>query len=86
MPSYTGGMDSLQDILGSKKFTPPDEMDAIKNYVKDKYKAVAQVKLSRGALIVSVPNSALAATLHLEREKMIDACKIKGKKLVFRTH
>ncbi len=78
-------MDSLQDILGSKKFSPPDEMDRIKNYIQSKYKTVAKVKLSRGAFIVSVPNSALAATLYLERQAMIKACNIKDKKLVIRT-
>lgn len=78
-------MDSLQDILGSKKFIPPDEIEAIKHYVEQKYKAVAKVKLSRGAFIVSVPSSALAATLYLERQAMIEACRIKDKKLVIRT-
>jgi hypothetical protein len=27
-------MDSLQDILGQKNFTPPDEIAVIKDYIK----------------------------------------------------
>ena len=42
------------------------------------------MKIQRGALIVSVPNSGLAATLHLERQLMVDKLKIKDK-LVVRT-
>jgi len=58
-------MDSLQDILGNKKLAPPDEMAAIKDYVRRRYHSPCQIKLQRGALIVSLPNSALAATIHL---------------------
>lgn len=77
-------MESLGSILGSRKLTPPDDMTAIKDYVEQKYKSKCQVKLQRGALLVSLPNSALTATLQLERQHIIEACKI-TKKLVFRT-
>ncbi|HLG91175.1 MAG TPA: hypothetical protein VI336_03410 [Candidatus Saccharimonadales bacterium] len=77
-------MDSLQDILDRKKFTPPDEIEPIKDYVRRKYKAACSVKFQRGAIIVSVPNSALAATMQLERQKMVEACKLGGKRLVIR--
>lgn len=70
--------------MGSKSFTPPDEMTAIKDYIQKHYQSSCQVKLQRDALIVSVPNSALAATVYLERQKLIDACKL-TKKLVVRT-
>lgn len=77
-------MDSLQDILGDKKFAAPDEMSAIKDYIQSKYKSNCTVKQQRGALIVSVPNSALAATIYLERQNLIKACGLKDK-LVIRT-
>ena len=77
-------MDSLQEILSTKKINPPDEFSAIKDYVQQKYKATCSVKLQRGALIVSVPNAALAATLQLERQKIIKACNLTEKKLVIR--
>jgi hypothetical protein len=77
-------MDSLQEILSRKKFTPPDEIALIKDYVRRKYRSSCSVKLQRGALIVSVPNSALAATLQLERQKLMAACNLGDKRLVIR--
>jgi hypothetical protein len=77
-------MDSLQDILGANRLAPPDEMIAIKAYIKRRYKSPCQVKLQRDALIVSVSNSALAATIYLERQALIDSCNL-TKKLVVRT-
>jgi len=77
-------VESLQEILNRKKFTPPDEIAVIKDYVRQKYKSNCSVKLQRGALIVSVPNAALAATIQLERQKLIAACNLQDKKLVIR--
>lgn len=77
-------MDSLQDILGHKDFTPPDEIAAVKEYIKRRYKSTALVRVEQNALIVRVPSSGLAATLHLEQRRMIEACRI-TKKLVIRT-
>lgn len=75
-------MDSLQEILGRRDYTPPDEVEAVKDYVLRRYKSKSYVKLQRGALIVSVPSSALAATLQLERQKLIDSCNIKQKLVI----
>ena len=78
-------MDSLQKILSSRKIAQaPDEIKQIQDYVQRRYNSPCKVKIQRGALIVSVPNSGLAATLHLERQLMIDKLKIKDK-LVIRT-
>ena len=77
-------MDSLQDIMGKKSFTPPDEMAAIKDYVKRKYKSTCRVKISHDVLLVHVPSSALAATLQLDRHNLTKACGV-TKKLVIRT-
>jgi hypothetical protein len=77
-------MDSIQEILGKKQFQPPDEMTAVKDYINRRYKSQCQIKMQRNALIVSVPNSALAATIYLERQQLIKACGLKSK-LVVRT-
>jgi len=77
-------VDSLQEILGKKKLAAPDEMASVKDYVRRKYKSGCSVKLQRGALIVSVPNSGLAATIQLERQSLIRACHLGDKKLVIR--
>lgn len=78
-------MESLQKILGSRKIAQvPNEIKQIQDFVKRRYNSPCKVKIQRGALIISVPSSGLAATLQLERQLMIDKLKIKDK-LVIRT-
>lgn len=69
-------MDSLQDILGKRDFTPPDEVAAVKEFIARRYKSKSTVRVERGVLIVRVPSSALAATLQLEQRTLIDRCRI----------
>jgi hypothetical protein len=78
-------MDSIGDVLGKKDFTPPDEIALIKDYILRRYKSYSTVKLQNGNLVVGVKNSALAATIHLERQRLIESCGIKDKKLIIRT-
>lgn len=77
-------MDSLQDILGKRDFRPPDEVVAIKEFITRRYKSPSVVRVERDVLIVRVPSSALAATLHLEQRAIIEACRI-TRKLIIRT-
>jgi hypothetical protein len=77
-------MESLQEILGRKQLSPPDDMALIKDYVSRRYKSKCFVKVQRGTLVVSVQSAALAATLQLERQRMIKACGLGDKKLVIR--
>lgn len=69
-------MDSLQDILGKRDFTPPDEVTAVKEFIERRYRSSSTVKVERDVLIVRVPSSALAATLQLEQRTLIDHCRI----------
>lgn len=77
-------MDSLQDILGKREFTPPSEVTAVKEFIERRYHSPSRVRVERNALIVRVPSSALAATLQLEQRRMIEACRI-TRKLIIRT-
>jgi hypothetical protein len=77
-------MESLQDIMSQRSFAPPDEMAVVKDYVQRRYKRTCKVRLERGALILSVRGSALAATIQLERNKLIEVCALK-QKLVIRS-
>lgn len=77
-------MDSLQEILGKKNFKPPNDMEALREYVRRRYDSNSYVKIQRDAIILSVQSSALAATLHLERNNIIKSCNL-SKKLVIRT-
>jgi hypothetical protein len=75
-------VDSLQEILGHKNFNPPDEITAIKEYIKRRYNSPARVKVEKSAIIVSVPSSALAATIYLERQSLIEQCNLKQRLVV----
>ncbi len=78
-------MESLQEILNRKKIAPPDEAVTVKDYVLRRYKAQCSVKLQRGTLVISVNSSALAATLQMERQQLVDACNLGKQKLFIRT-
>lgn len=69
-------MDSLQEIMGKRDFTPPDEVTAVKEFIERRYKSPSTVKIERDVLIVRVPSSALAATLQLEQRTLIDSCRV----------
>lgn len=77
-------MDSLQDILGKKDFTPPDEITSVKEFIQRRYNSPSRVRIEREVLIIRVPSSALAATLQLEQRRLIESCRI-TKKLIIRT-
>lgn len=77
-------MESLAEILGRKKFAAPDEITKLKTYVKKRYDVEATIKLHGKSFILSVPNSALAGTLQMEKPKIIKACGLK-KNLIIRT-
>lgn len=76
-------MDSLQDILGKKSFVTPDEISTVKSYILRRYESPCRVKLERDNLILMVEGSALAATIRLEQNQLIEACGLK-KRLVIR--
>jgi hypothetical protein len=76
------GMDSLQDILGGKNFTPPNEIETIKDYIKRRYDSKSNVRIDKHTIIVSVPSSALAATIYLERQTLIEHCSLKQRLIV----
>lgn len=77
-------MDSLGHILNGKQFELPDEATAVRAYVARRYGATTSVKLQNNALILSVPNSALAATLYLERQQITEKCQL-TRRLVIKT-
>lgn len=79
------GMDSLKDILDSRKFVAPDELTVVKNYVRSRYKSDCSVRLEHNNVILTVPGSALAATIQLNRQQLIKACALGDKRLVIRT-
>ena len=76
-------MESLQDIIGSRDFTPPTEIEMIQNYIKRRYKSACRVQVRKNDIVIGVRNSALAGTLRMEQQRLIEECKL-TKKLIIR--
>lgn len=76
-------MDSLQSILGQRDFTPPNEIEVIQNYVFRRYKSKCKVVVNQDHIALIVRGSALAGTLKLEQQRLIEECGL-TKKLVIR--
>lgn len=72
-------MDSLQEIMGRKNFTPPDEIEAIKQYIKRRYDSLCKIKIDRDTIVLTLPGSALAATVQMERQQLIEKCGLEKK-------
>lgn len=71
-------MESLAEILGRRQFKKPDEMTKLSAYIEERYNVKAQVTQRGKNLIVSIPNSALAGNLQMEKPKIIKACGLKS--------
>jgi hypothetical protein len=52
-------MDSLYDLLAGKNFDEPPEVQAIKKFVRDTYKADTQVTVRDRDIVVAVSSAAL---------------------------
>ncbi len=77
-------MDSLGGILAGKTFNAPDEISLIKKHIKERYESDCRVNLQNDAVIITVPNSALAGTLRLQQQELITKCQLDKKRLVIR--
>lgn len=75
-------MESLQDILGSRNFTPPDEISAVKDYIKRRYNSDCSLQLQNESLLLRLPNSSLASMVRLEQNQLIKACNLKHKLVI----
>lgn len=76
-------MDSLFNILSSKDFDEPPEIQSIKKYVQDNFKTDVSVLVREKDIVIGVSSAALANTLRLRSPDMKRRCQL-DKKLVFR--
>lgn len=65
--------------MGRKNFTPPDEIEAIKQYIKRRYDSLCKIKIDRDTIVLTLPGSALAATVQMERQQLIEKCGLEKK-------
>jgi hypothetical protein len=57
---------SLADLLANKDFDEPEEMKAIKLFVRQNYKVDVEIQMRDKVIIVTTPSAALANTLRLK--------------------
>jgi hypothetical protein len=76
-------MDSLFNILSTKDFHEPPEIQSIKKYVQDNFKTDVSVLVREKDIVIGVPGASLANTLRLQAPEMKRRCQL-DKKLVFR--
>lgn len=72
-------LESLQEILARKNFSPSDEAKLIKDYVQRRYQSKCSVMINKSGITVIVASSSLAGSLQMEKPKLIKACGLKGK-------
>lgn len=56
-------MQSLQDILGSKDFETPPEVEAIKTFVRKTFSSDVGVVLQAHSITITTPSASLAGSL-----------------------
>ena len=57
---------SISDILSSKNFGEPDEIEAIKKFVGDNFDENPGVKITERNIIITVSNAAIAGNLRYQ--------------------
>lgn len=77
-------MDSLYDILGSKDFSEPPEVAAIKKYVQEELHADVAVTVRDKDIQIAGRSAALVNTLRLRSLDMRRRCDLGDKRLSFR--
>lgn len=69
-------MESLQDIMGGRDYSPPSEVEAIQDYIQRRYKSKCRIHVQDTKITISVRSAALANTLRLEQNRLIEACSL----------
>ena len=76
-------MDAIKDLMPSRKFEEPEEVQVIKNFVQEKYGFTPKVTMQQAQIIIAVRGSALAGTLRMHLHEIKELCQT-DKRLVVR--
>jgi hypothetical protein len=66
-------MDSLYDLLAGKDFDQPPEIEAIKQYVRERYAKEVSVTIRDKDIVIGVPGASLASRLRYDLPKLKEA-------------
>lgn len=74
-------MDSLTDLLKTKKPQEPPQVSALKKYVHDNHRVEITVRVSPKHYLITVPGAGIAQKLRIETAKIVEECEL-DKRLV----
>ncbi|HSX47323.1 MAG TPA: hypothetical protein VLF63_00970, partial [Patescibacteria group bacterium] len=77
-------MDEIRKLLSQKKYNQPPEILKIKEFVKNKYKAVVSVKIQQNNFILTVDNASLASSIRLNIVELKEKCSLKSQKIIIK--
>ena len=66
---------SIKDILGGSKFSEPEEIRIIKNFVFENYQSDCTVTMKPKVIVINVSSGALAGTLRTRLLELHKLCK-----------
>jgi hypothetical protein len=69
-------MESLGNIIGSKKFDEPPEIRAIKDFVMREFSSVVGVSIRERDIVIVVPGASLANSIRLRIPELKKRCSI----------
>lgn len=67
---YNTAMDSLKDLMGQKDFDTPKEVIVIKDFVRKKFRADADVKIQPRSITIIVKSASLASSLRMNMSEL----------------
>ncbi|OGL30726.1 hypothetical protein A3F37_03855 [Candidatus Saccharibacteria bacterium RIFCSPHIGHO2_12_FULL_41_12] len=75
--------DSLNYLLGNKKYQEPEEISQIKKFVFEKFAETPHVEINKNSIIITVDSGALATSLRYKILELQSIVKT-DKKLIIR--
>jgi hypothetical protein len=76
-------MSSIGDILGKKSYDEPPEVQPIKRFALDNFRANVNITVQPKQIIISAPSAALVGTLRMHSHELAKLCQT-DKRLIFR--
>jgi hypothetical protein len=74
-------MQSLEEMLASRKPQEPPQVHALKMFAQEKYAVAVQVVVNKNFYLVKVPSAALAHRFRMDTQEITESCSL-NKRLV----
>lgn len=75
-------MDSIADLLNTRKPQEPEQFKKIKSYILEHHNTSVKVSISRDSLVITVPSAPLSSIIRMEIPKIQKECKFENKIII----